>query len=180
MESQIAPIEERVKAMVVDIVRTCQSTVAHNYQLTIAPTSSANQSRQPSSPAIASVENTVRMYGYPDQTSGNGTVVNPTINSYPYSAQLSGNSAVGNPLEFFREPPHLNAEAGILFPTSENNDSSLGVHHNQSPDPSYALRSSSSVARYHNQSSDSGYASLSSSCGCSCHDYSNAWNTANG
>ena len=160
MESQIASIEERVRAIVVDIVRTCQSTIARNYHLTMAPTSSANQPTQPPSPAIASIENTVSMYGYPAQMSGNGTVANPTVTMYENLAQLSRNGSEGNPLNFFREPPHLNAEARTSF-----------------PDP---VDSHSSVARHQNQSSDSGYASLPSSCGCSCHDYSNAWNTANG
>ena len=160
MESQIAPIEERVRAMVVDIVRTCQSTVARNYHLAMAPTSSANQLTQPSSPAIASIENTVSMYGHPAQISGNGNVASPTVSTYEDSAQISGNGTVGPPLDFFREPPHLNAEASTLFPGSVYNPSS--------------------VAGYQNQISDSGYASLRSSCGCSCHDYSNAWNTANG
>lgn len=75
-------------------------------------------------------------------------------------AQTSMNGIEGNPQDFFREPPHLSAEASASF-----------------PDPVYNF---SSTTGYQNQNSDSGYASLSNNCDCSCHDYSNAWNTANG
>lgn len=140
VESQIAPIEERVRAMVVDIVRTCQSTIARNYHLTIAPTSSASNRMRSSSPATASAETT-----FP-------TIVEPT--------QKAVNDATGNSFDFFREPPHLNAEASASVPGPVYNPTD--------------------VTECQNPSSDSGYGSLQERCGCSCHDYSNAWNTANG
>ena len=139
VESQVAPIEERVRAMVVDIVRTCQSTVARNYHLTISKTSSAKNRMRSSSPATAAAETTVP------------TIVEP--------AQEAVNDATGNSLDFFREPPHLNAEASASVPGPVYNHTDF--------------------TEYQNPSSDSGYGSLQERCGCFCHDYSNAWNTEN-
>ena len=146
VESQVAPIEEHVRAMVVDIVRTCQSTVAHNFRSTIAPNSSTNDRMQPSLQPITSIESTAHSLAEP--------------------AQLPSNDTAGNSMDFFREPPPLNAEASASLPMP--------------------LYNHSNVTGHHSQSSDSGYGSLldpGSSlqpCSCSCHDYSNAWNTANG
>ncbi|CAF9941891.1 hypothetical protein IMSHALPRED_003086 [Imshaugia aleurites] len=139
VESQVAPIEERVRAMVVDIVRTCQSTVARNFRLTIAPSSSAGDRLQ-SSQAIASVEDATHTREEPDQTSVDGTAEDS--------------------LDFLREPSLFNAEASESLPD-------LIYNHND-------------VSGHESQSSDSGYGSLSKHCDCSCHDYSSAWNTANG
>ena len=140
VESQIAPIEERVRAMVVDIVRTCQSTVARNFHFTIAPGSIAGDRMQSSSQTIASPERAAYTLGEPAQTNLVGTV--------------------DNSLDFFHEPPHLNAEASASIPGPVSNHNSFGSHQSSH--------------------SDSGYASLPSSCNCSCHGYSNSWNTANG
>lgn len=140
VESEIAPIEERVRAMVVDIVRTCQSTVARNFHITVRPASTAEDQMQSSSQVISSPEITT-----PRQRE---------------SAQPSIETPVANSLDFFREPPHLNMEAGTLFPelTYDYSSVTLGRNHN----------------------SDSGYSSLPNSCQCSCHECSNTWNTANG
>ena len=138
MESQIAPIEERVRAMVVDIVRTCQSTVARNFRLSIAPVSSAGDQLQPSQ-AIASVEDGTHTREDPDQTSVDGTA--------------------GDSLDFLREPSLLNAEASASLPGR--------------------MYSHNYVTGRQSQSSDSGYGSLSKPCDCSCHDFSDAWNTVN-
>ena len=140
MESQVAPIEDRVRAMVVDIVRTCQSTVAQNYHRTVAPASLANSQMRSSSQTIASTGSTV-----------------PT---YQGLVQPSSDSTAGDPLDFFREPALLNLEASLSF-----------------PDPVY---NHNSLTASQNRSSDSGYGTLQSPCDCSCHDYSDTWNTANG
>ena len=140
VESQIAPIEERVRAMVVDIVRTSQSTVARNFHFTIAPASIAGDRMQSSSQTIASPERAMHTHGEPAQTDSVGIV--------------------DNSLNFFREPPHLNAEASASAP---------------GPVSDY-----NSFSRHQNSYSDSGYASLPSSCNCSCHGYSHSWITANG
>ena len=126
-----------MRAIVVDIVRTCQSTVAHNFQLTIAPASLANRT-QSSHQTAASNENAGQTDAEPTQTLGNGTAG----------------------LEFFNEPPYVNAEASASL---------LGLVYDHS-----------SATGYQNQGSDSGYSSLPFSCSCSCHGYSNTWNTATG
>ena len=140
MESEFAPIEERLRAMVVDIVRTCQSAVAQNFHLTIAPASSANDQSQSPSRTILSIETAVQTHGEPFQ-------------SFP-------NSSAANPPDFYREPPHLSAEASIPFASS--------------------IYSHGSAIGSQNSNSDSGYGSAPPSCDCSCHGYSNTWNTANG
>ncbi len=146
VESQVAPIEEHVRAMVVEIVRTCQSTVAHNFRSTIAPNSSTNDRMQTSPQPIASIKSTAHSLAEP--------------------AQLLSNDTAGNSMDFFREPPHLNAEARASLPGPVYNHSNVTGHHSQS--------------------SDSGYGSFPDPgnsldpCNCSCHDYSNTWNTANG
>lgn len=137
VESQVAPIEERVRAMVVDIVRTCQSTVARNFHLMVAPNLSADDQTAPSTQPTASAE----------------AAIQPQEDAAQAFLDDSGRKS----LDFFREPPHLNAEAGFSF---SGPISSVGG----SQDPN----------------SDSGYSSLPCSCSCSCHDYSNTWNTANG
>ena len=136
VESQIAPIEERVRAMIVDIVRTAQSTIARNFNSMNAPTSSADDETQPHSQTVRLAE------------------LGALSSEEP--AQTFGIDGADHPSELYHEPPHLNAEASASF-----------------PDPvSIAIGS-----QYH--SSDSGYSSLPFSCPCSCHGYSNTWNTAN-
>lgn len=137
VESQIAPIEERVRAMVVDVVRTCQSTVARNFYLMVAPASSTHDRTQPSTQTTASTE--------------------AAAQSQEESTQAYLDDTGETSSSFFREPPHLNAEAGSSFPGPI-----------------------SSIGGSQNPYSDSGYSSLPCSCSCSCHDYSNTWNTANG
>ena len=72
-------------------------------------------------------------------------------------ARLPRNDTADNPLDLYREPPHLNAEASTI-----------------SPDPVNIATVSQ------NLSSDSGYSSIPHSCACSCHNYSNTENVANG
>ena len=96
VETQITPIEEHVRTMVVDIVRSCQSTVARNFHLTVSPTSSASDRMQPSFQSITPAEN------------GGDTRVG--------SAPLSRHDTADNPLDSFCEPPHLSAEASASSP----------------------------------------------------------------
>lgn len=91
MESQIAPIEDRVRAMVVDIVRTSQSTVVRNYNLMIAPTSSADHRAQSHSPTVNL--NDIGVH------TREGRAPLPTID------------AAENAVDLYREPPHLSTEA---------------------------------------------------------------------
>ena len=85
--SQVAPIGE----MVIDVVRTCQSTVARNFDLMIAPTSSADDRTQPHSPTV--------------------TLTEIGIHTREESARLSMNDTADESLDLYHEPPHLNAEA---------------------------------------------------------------------
>ena len=96
VESQIAPIEGRLRAMVVDIMRTSQSTVARNFNLMNAPTSLVDDRTQPHSQTVTLAE------------LGTHTREEPT--------QTSGDDAADNPSELYREPPHLNAEASAATP----------------------------------------------------------------
>ena len=96
METQIAPIEEGLRAMVVDIVRTCQSTIARNYNIMIAPTSLANDQTQPNSQTVTPGES--------------------SANIREESARLPRIDAADNLSELYREPPHLNAEASATTP----------------------------------------------------------------
>ena len=115
MESQIAPIEERVRAMVVDIVRTSQSTVARNYNLMIAPTSSADDRTQPVSSTLILAEIGVHTREEP--------------------ARLSRNDTADDPLDLYREPPHLNSEASA---TTLGPVSSVTATQNLSSDSGYS------------------------------------------
>ena len=90
VEAQIAPIEERVREMVVEIVRTCQSTVARNFALMITPTS-ADDRTQPHSQTV--------------------TLADLGTNTRQEPARTSGDDGADHPSELYREPPHLNAEA---------------------------------------------------------------------
>lgn len=150
VESQIAPIEERVRAMVVDIVRTCQSTVARNFHLTISPTSSANDRMRLSSQESA----------YQASSSQVIASTGTPEHRLPESAQMAVNDTADSSLDFLRAPLPLNAGNGASLPV-----------------PALDW---SSVTGQQGESMDSGYGNLSDNCDCSCHGYSNAWNTANG
>lgn len=95
MESQVAPIEERVRAMVVDIVRTCQSTVARNFHLMVAPNPSADDQTATSTQPTASIE--------------------AALQSQKESNHALFDNTRGSSSAFFREPPYLNAEVGSSF-----------------------------------------------------------------
>lgn len=125
--------------MVVEIVRTCQSTVARNFHLAIAPTPSANNRTQSPSQATASIRSAVHMHEEPAEVPMDGTA--------------------GSAPEFFPEPSQFNSEANTSLPANLQLESVTEI---QTQDP------------------ESGYAGFPCSCGCSCHDYSNNWNTANG
>ena len=110
VESQIAPIEERVRAMVVDIVRTSQSTVTRNFNLMIAPTSSADDRTQPHSQIVTLGESSAPTREEP--------------------GPLSGDDAADNPLDLY-----LNAEASATTPAPV---SSVTGTQNPSSDPGYS------------------------------------------
>lgn len=117
VESQVAPIEERVRTMVVDIVRTCQSTVARNFHLMVAPALSANVRMQSSTQTAATTEVAGQTY--------EGSVD-------PLMDETRRDS-----LNSFREPPHLNLEASASALGSIYNYSSIAGSWNQSSDSGY-------------------------------------------
>ena len=129
VESQIAPIEERVRAMIVDIVRTCQSTVARNFNLVIAPTSSADDRTQSHSQTVTLAEVGVHTREEPARSHRNGTA--------------------DDPLDLYREPPHLDAEASatIPYPVSMGTGSQ-----NHSSDSGYSSIPHSCACSCHNDS----------------------------
>lgn len=115
VESQVAPIEERVRAMVVDIVRTCQSTVARSFPLTITPNSLVQD--RGTSTTQASASNDITAYSQEGPVHG------------------SAYGTAGNFLDFFREPSLLTGEASASLPTpmydinpqSQSQDSGYGT-----------------------------------------------------
>ena len=113
MESQIAPIEECVRAMVADIVRTCLSTVAQDFR------SLNDLDRIPSSFPQASASDEVTTHGHEE----------PVHGSAPDTA--------GNSLDFFREPSPLDAEANASLPAPMYDYSDLLHHQSQSQDSGY-------------------------------------------
>ena len=117
VESQAAPIEENVRAMFVDLVRTCQSTVARNYHLLVAPVSSANARMQSSTHTTAATEAAGQM--------SEGSA-DPFVDDTRESS-----------LDFLREPSRLNAEASASALGSIYNYSSIDGSRNQSSDSGY-------------------------------------------
>lgn len=100
VDAQIAPLEESLKALLVDIVRRCQSTVAQNYGR-INPTSPAKSGGLPGATAPPRVEHATT----------EGTLM----------------PLVGSP-SLFEEPPLLTANEvdaiATLFPSLPYNDAS--------------------------------------------------------
>ena len=106
-----------MRAMVVDIVRTCQSTVARNFRLTIAPTSSVHDRIPPSFQASSSNENTAHTHEEPAHGLAYGTE--------------------GSSSDFFREPSLLTGEASASLPTPMYDHSSSINAQSQSHDSGY-------------------------------------------
>ena len=117
VESQVAPIEERVRAMVVDIVRTCQSTVARSFPRTITPNSLVQDRGTSTTQASASND----------------------ITAFPQEEPVHGSAygTAGNSLDFFREPSLLTGEASASLPTPMYDHSSSINPQSQSHDSGY-------------------------------------------
>lgn len=128
VESQVAPIAENVRAMSVDLVRTCQATIAHNFHLMIAPVSSANDRLHLSTQTAASTEAAGQTYESIDQ----------------FRDETRGSS-----FDFLREPPHLNAEASTSSISSNYNYNSVAGNQNQSSDSGYPIISFSCSCSCH-------------------------------
>lgn len=130
VNTELAPIEATLRIQLEDIVRRCLSRMAENFQLSnVPPSSTVNTNASPSLPAP------------PPQSEHASQLVE--------LPRMTGTASAA--LEFFQEPPHLNAfaSASAPGPAYPNDDTAPGL------------------------SSDSGYSSGLSSCQCSCHPTTN-------
>ena len=130
---QLAPIEEHLRALVVGLVRTCQSTVARNFQLMVAPAPLANERTQSSNQTVASTESAGQTDGEPMQTFGSGTAG----------------------MEFFCEAPHVDAEASSSLPGPMYNHGSVTSNQNSNSDSGYFSLPFSCSCSCHDYSSPS-------------------------
>ena len=118
VNTEMVPIEENLRRLLVDIVRRCQSTVAENFRLTRPPSKvSTNSLQQSSSEAIS-----------PLQTRGE--------TSLPHSQLLAPNIA-DITLGFFEEPPHVHMEAGSSYPRPPEGTDRLEPPQDQFTDSGY-------------------------------------------
>lgn len=101
--------------MVVDIVRTCQSTVARNFHLMVAPNPSADDQTATTTQPTASIE--------------------AALQSQKESNHALFDNTRGSSSAFFREPPHLNAEVGSSFSGPIN---SVGKSQDTNSDSGYS------------------------------------------
>ncbi|KAL9035856.1 MAG: hypothetical protein Q9180_004626 [Flavoplaca navasiana] len=113
VNAQIAPLEESLKAMLVDLVRRCQSTVAQNYGRINPITTADGGAEHPKARTTPSVEQTTT------------TPTKVTL------SQLADGQSTTNPPQhdgpyFFEEPPLLTANEAdaiaALFPSLPHND----------------------------------------------------------
>ncbi|KAL8718483.1 MAG: hypothetical protein Q9225_004384 [Loekoesia sp. 1 TL-2023] len=130
VNAQIAPLEESLKAMVVDIVRRCQSTVAQNYN------------RIQATPSIEKPRVNDEFFAAPLSLNAEQTANGDswTTLQYPQTA-LEGRGLVNNETtNLFEEPPWLTSSEAELFPGIDhsssrgiNSDSGYGTYGSQSP-----------------------------------------------
>ena len=97
VNTEMVPLEENLRRLLVDIVRRCQSTVAENFRVT-RPSKrvSPNSPQQPSPQAIS-----------PLPTGGE---------KFFTDSQLLAPTVAGTTSGFFEEPPHMHVEAGPSCP----------------------------------------------------------------
>ena len=128
INTELAPIEATLRTQLEDIVRRCLSRVAENFQLSNVPPSAS-----PSLPVP------------PPQGDRDG----PSA-EHPHMADTTSDA-----LDFFQEPPHLDADASA-----------------SAPGPAYPTSYDTAPGGF----SDSGYISSSSNCcQCSCHTIADSY-----
>ena len=111
------PIEEQLRALLVDIVRNCQSTVAQNFELMNRPS-----------------EGTRALAQHPSQE----TYVAHTAGSE--SRERAGSSGAGTRSpgpNFFVEPPHLDEEVVASLPATSHRAENKGENLAQASDSGY-------------------------------------------
>lgn len=96
VDTQMRPIEDNLRTLVVDIVRRCQSTVEENFRVIREPKVDTGSNSQPSA-------------------SQNISLTQPRDNAFSNEGQVS--ASVTDMTHFFHEPPHMGMEASI-----SNND----------------------------------------------------------
>lgn len=118
VNTEMVPLEENLRRLLVDIVRRCQSTVAENFRVTRpsrkVPTNSPQHS---SSQAISS-----------SPTGGEKSLTD---------SQLLAPTVAGTTSGFFEEPPHVHVEAGPSCPRPPEGTNSLELPQNQLTDSGY-------------------------------------------
>ena len=116
VSAEMAPIEENLRQLLVDIVRRCQSTVAQNFQQMKGMRSDASNSTQCSAAQITAGKMPVRDANIAER-------------------QISSPEIPNSPTLFYQEPPHVTVEAGAelpcgtqkkLFVDAESSDSGYG------------------------------------------------------
>ena len=100
MNVEVTPIEERLRTLVVDIVRNCQATVAQNFERLSNQSATTRVPRQVSS----------RETNLP-QVAGEGS---------SGGQESTGGVADTRGPNFFVEPPHLNEEMITSVPVASN------------------------------------------------------------
>ena len=117
VNTEMVPIEENLRRLLVDIVRRCQSTVAENFRVTRPPSKvPTNSPQQSSSQAISPLQ--TRETSLPDSQ-----LLAPTI-----ADTTSG---------FFEEPPHVHMEAGFSYPRPPESTDALEPPQDQFTDSGY-------------------------------------------
>ena len=121
MHAEIAPLEESLKAMLVDIVRRCQSTVAQNY--------SRIQTTPATERPVANNEPSAAASSFDVEQMTSDTL--GMTSQHPQSTEQSSSYAIDDTTRLFGEPPHLNLDEleslpNIDFGSSHNNMSDSG------------------------------------------------------
>ena len=118
VNTEMVPLEENLRRLLVDIVRRCQSTVAENFRVTRPSRKvSPNSPQQPSSQAIS-----------PLPTGGE---------KFLADGQLLAPTVAGTTSGFFEEPPHVPVEAGPSYPKPPEGTDGLELPQNQFTDSGY-------------------------------------------
>ena len=116
VNTEMVPLEENLRRLLVDIVRRCQSTVAENFRVT-RPSKKVftNSPQQPSSSTISPLP--------------------PRGKTFLTDSQLLAPTLAGTTSGFFEEPPHV--EAGPSYPRLPEGTEGLGIPQNQFTDSGY-------------------------------------------
>ena len=119
---EVAPIEERLRTLVVNIVRNCQATVAQNFEL---------------------LNNRPTIAGVPRQTSSNENLPQVAEEESSGREEGTGGGADTHGPNLFVEPPHLNGDIVTSVPVVSNYLTCQNKHLARISDSGYGLHSNS-------------------------------------